>query len=202
MRSRRNSLIVEMFVGKTVTSTCSTSPGNRRSKRGQQLVEFSCVFVLLVCGIAIPLLNLGIVPIRWALSYSFLENSVRNLARCETFSEALRTNAQDNSMDDALASLGGVTVDKAHLYLQLHSEKRGTKEIDMPGKVPQEWLKGDSQVFLTRCVEISISPLITSRPFGLKIEGVNSPVKVCLVASSPWENLSKNPLTCEYFVNE
>lgn len=173
-----------------------------RPATGQQMVELAGTMLITLFWFTIPLLNLGAIPIRWALSYSILESDLRMLARCEKFSQALSLYSSSSKAEATMQALGGVTISDSRLFLTLHSKQRGTLEVEQPGKIPQIWLDDKTEFTLTRLTTAKISPLITANPLGLSIAGINAPLPIKIESSTQWENIAKDPITSMYFVNE
>jgi hypothetical protein len=187
---------------KSRTKTRINTKSGLRRTTGQQLVELAGALVILLFWFTIPLLNLGMIPIRWALSYSILESDLKMLARCEKFSQALSLYSDSRTADTTIKTLGGVTISDSRLFLTLHSKQRGVLEVEEPGKIPSIWLNDNTEFSLTRLTTAKISPLITANPLGLAIAGINAPLAIKIESSTQWENIAKDPITSMYFVNE
>jgi hypothetical protein len=61
---------------------------NIRSNKGQQISEFAAALVLLVLCFFIPLLDLGIMPVRYFLSQELIASYARKLSLCESLSQS------------------------------------------------------------------------------------------------------------------
>lgn len=173
-----------------------------RQSSGQQLAELAAVLVVLVLGFIIPIINLGLAPVRWTLCQSFVDNDLRMLARCEKYSQALALHAKDFSTRETLSEFCGVTLEDSRIYLTLRSKEHGSLEVDRPGDIPAAWLNDNIEFSLCHSATAKIAPLVTARPFGLKIDGINAPLSLQIATSTQWENTGRDPLTLSYFVNE
>jgi hypothetical protein len=182
-----------------------------RSQKGSQISEFAAALMLLVTVVFIPLLDLAIVPVRWMMAQELINSYVRTLAMCESFSESIRTEEADPSLQTRLLKLGGVDVKTMRLHLNITrvSKNRDTVEytdIDKPASIPAEWLPDGALapcVYLLKIdIEALISPAILLKWEGMTVPGLTAPIPLMLTASHEWVNLGRDPTTEKYFINE
>ena len=179
-----------------------------RSDNGQQISEFGAALVLLVLVFFVPLLDLGIMPVRWFLAQEIIQNYARKLSLCESLSQSFQVMEADPSMETQLIRLGGVSPKNVVLGLSIAQTKNPFEKVNItvPKYIPKEWLpggrKGPCEYILELSVECDIAPAMLARSDGPKIMGLNTPVPFMIGASSPWENLGRNPVTKNYFMNE
>jgi len=167
-----------------------------RTKKGQ-VTEFGAVFCILILFVFLPLLNLSFIPVRFMISQGVFSEVSRRLGHCEKFSEAQDLITKDQQWLQLL-SLFGVTVNKPQLELLVTtSDGKRSAVFNGASKLPDEWLPGGAN-----------SPCIYS--VGLKADctisalyqGPFQPAVVRVAAQSQWENLSKDPKSLYYFINE
>jgi hypothetical protein len=182
-----------------------------RRNRGSQIVEFGSALFLLIAFVFLPLLDLAIVPIRWMMAHELINNYVRTLAMCETYTQSLRTLEADPSLRDRLLKIGGIQVRSTALYLtvtHITTNDDTTKfiEITKPGTIPADWLPegkmAPCQYLLVLNVQATISPAVLMNWDNLSVPGLTKPIPISIVVLHDWGNLGKDPATEKYFVNE
>lgn len=178
-----------------------------RSCRGQHITEFAAAIVLLVFLFFIPLLDLGILPVRYFIAQELISTYARKLSHCETLSQSYQVMNADPSLETQLRQIGGVRPNGLQLRLLINQIKLPMEhcEIEKPKSIRVEWLpngkKSPCEYILEVSAEVEISPAIILQ-FQPKVVGLSSPVPCLLKATSPWENLGRNPVTKSYFINE
>ncbi len=179
-----------------------------RNQAGQQASEFAGALVILLVFVAVPLVDLGIIPVRLGLAQSLVSNSVRKLALSEKASQAFRGVEENRELSDALRSLGGVELRSLRLVLSIESSKSDStkKLIEKPGTIPVDWLPDGANCpcnyMLKLQADADVFPLVIAPLPGQKVPGLTGPVPSTFVEVSHWENLGRDPTTGEYFVNE
>lgn len=175
---------------------------NRR--RGAQAAEFAGAIVLLIFAL-IPLVDLGIMIVRWNLASSIVNSFTRQLALCESFSAAHKKLEGDPNIFTTLENLGGVHPVASQLTLIITSKGKDMV-IERPRTIPAAWLpdanQGRNEYNLELAIDVEIAPLIVFPSFGKKIPGLTGAYPTRLVSHSHWENLGRNPATQEFFINE
>jgi hypothetical protein len=182
---------------------------NIRSKKGSaQISEFAAALVLLVLCLFVPLLDLGIMPVRWFLSHEIISTYARKLSLCESLSQAYAVMDADPSLESRLVHLGGVEPKNITLGLAINRTSPPFEHIYVtePKKIPKEWWpegrKSPCEYILDVSVELEIAPAILFRGTTPAITGLNKPVPFIISQTAPWENLGRNPITKGYFINE
>jgi hypothetical protein len=180
---------------------------DRRSGRGQQIVEFAAALVLLVFLFFIPLLDLGIMPVRYFMSQELISQYARRLSHCESLTQAYAEMDADPSLQTKLIRLGGVEPQNLELHLLISTIREPIERIDIvkPKTIPSMWFpdskRGPYEYILELVADVQVSPAIMM-DFKPKVMGLSKPVPFELRADSPWENLGKNPITKSFFLNE
>lgn len=178
-----------------------------RGAKGQQITEFGAALVLLFLIFFMPMLDLGILPIRWFLSREIVANYARKLSLCETYSQALSMLNADPSMETQLIRLGGVKPRNIRCDLIVSSVRSGERfVVTQPRTVPGQWLPNGSRAPCDYAMEVAadvdISPVFLVNIGGGKIPGLNCPVSFTIAAEANWENLGRDPVTKVFFLNE
>lgn len=175
---------------------------------GQQTIEFAAALTLIIGCVLIPLIDAGIIPVRFALAQSGLDSLTQQLARTEKLSEAYAMLKEDTNPNTIFKRVGGVSIKDMELSVEITSEAEPMDKwlIYSPQTIPAEWLpNGDHcpcNYQLNLLVKAQISPLFLAPSFGKGIPGLTSPLPVDFRTYSNWENLGRNPVTHEYFINE
>lgn len=181
---------------------------NSRKCKGAQAAEFAAALTILVMFFVIPLLDLGVIPIRWGLANHLITSYSVNFARAETLSRAFEQLETDVNLQDLLKKIGGVTARQLRLALVITKSASPDKKlvVSEPKHIPADWLpdspNGPFQYELELFATIEISPLLLINLGEKKIPGLNAPFTVTMTSSSNWENLGRNPNTNEFFMNE
>ncbi|MDZ4836381.1 MAG: hypothetical protein SGJ27_21615 [Candidatus Melainabacteria bacterium] len=172
-----------------------------------QISEFGAVLFLLISCIVLPLLNLSIIPVRFAMGKSIVGTETRSLAKSETFSEAIKRNRDVADRWKTLQAIGGITVKDSALCLTIDSTKTKRSMISTaPRRIPPSFLPDGSEspcvYLLDLKVDVEISPLITVAWQQGSIPGLTGPIPIQFHESSAWENLGRDPITGEFYVNQ
>jgi hypothetical protein len=181
---------------------------NIRSNKGQQISEFAAALVLLVLIFFVPLLDLGIMPVRYFLSQELIATYARKLSLCESLSQSFAVLDADPSLETKLIRLGGVQPKNIVLRMIITQTRLPNERIIVtePRKIPKAFLpegpKTPCEYILELSVDCHIAPVIVLRYAGVNIPGLTEPVPFRIGATSPWENLGRNPITKGYFINE
>lgn len=179
-----------------------------RNNKGAQAAEFAASLTMLVMFFVIPLLDLGVIPVRWGLANHLINSYSINFARAETLSRAYEQLASDTGLPDLLKKIGGVNAKKLKLNFVITNPASPDKKyvVEEPRSIPAAWLPdsktGPFQYELELAATVEISPLLTVNLGEKKVPGLNAPFTVEMTTSSHWENLGRNPNTNEFFMNE
>jgi hypothetical protein len=174
---------------------------------GQQTVELACVLVILVI-VLVPLINVGIIPLRYELARRAVGAMARKLSVSDRFSNATKEAQEGSELRDALNRIGGVHVVSVDLVLSITSQKATNqqKSVSRSGRIPIDWLPDGSQspcnYFLHLKVHTNIDPLVTSKLAGQSIPAFNQSLPLNIEEVAHWENLGRDPVTGEFYVNE
>jgi len=177
---------------------------NKRSKLGAVLAEFGTAFALLVVFFFIPLVNMSFIGVRFLIAQGAIQEFVHRVALANKRSDSYDSLASDPSWSQICNSSGGVFT-SSNLQL-IVCDKNGNATITQANqKIPTELLPGGSKAPCSYSFEMTAGftiPPIYSANSGSAIPGITSPIQVQLKARSAWENLSQDPITQEFFINE
>jgi hypothetical protein len=145
------------------------------------------------------------------MAQELINSYVRTLAMCETFSESQRMIETDPSLKTRLLRLGGTSVDKIDLCLNIARLSQNPGEVAsldviQPGCIPAAWLPDGSFAPCVYSLKIdvraTIAPAILISWSGMSIPGLTAPIPILLTASHEWPNLGRDPATEKFFVDE
>lgn len=193
---------------KNSSITTKFASANGRKCTGAQAAEFAAALTILVMFFVIPLLDLGVIPVRWGLANHLITSYSVNFARAETLSRAFEQLESDVNLQDLLKKIGGVSAKQLRLALVITKTASPDKKlvVSEPKHIPADWLpdspNGPYQYELELFATVEISPLLLINLGEKKIPGLNAPFLVTMTSSSNWENLGRNPNTNEFFMNE
>jgi hypothetical protein len=182
-----------------------------RGEAGSQLAEFGPALFILAFFILIPLLDLGILPVRWMLAQEIVNEYSRKLALQENFSQSFRTIEADPSLATRLKKLGGVTVKNINLQLRAsrifrHPHPSEFILVNQPRRIPPAWQPDGAKAPCDYSLELNVqslmSPAFLFPASWYAIPGLTRPIPVTFNASHEWENLGRNPVTKSFFLNE
>jgi len=166
-----------------------------RNARGASIPEFGAAFSAFVLFGCIPVLNLGILPVRYAVAHEILNSQTHRVAMCDKITDAV-------TQSDAFASnpqfrAFGIKVESSQLAIKIVSKVNSTKQIKLPATsgVPTNWLpdspSGPFYYYLEQATQVSIAPLLSAS--GPSTPGLTTPVTITITTDAEWENQSRDP---------
>jgi hypothetical protein len=159
--------------------------------------------MILIFGIFLPMLNAVAIPIRWMFAHYAIATDVQALARSEKLSDAHDQLKKHQDMRNALMRFGGIKVKESRLSLVV-VKPDDELNITYPNRIPDGWLPQQNGCvhYLQLATLVEISPLAATEVFGMSITGLNAPVTIRISSRCNWENLGKDVLTNEFYLNE
>lgn len=185
----------------------SKFPFGKGRLRGQQLTEFAAAFCVLI-GVAVILIDLGVVLMRYALASNIINDVIQELAVQESLGDSFNVFAQGTNLSESLNKVAGTTMKKATLSLVATSINSPSLEVcvEESGKVPPQWLPDGSNCpcdyVLCLAVDMEISPLFVFNLIGQRIPGISAPFDIVITGKGKWENVNRNPSTGNFYLNE
>jgi len=173
-----------------------------RNQRGEMIVEFASALTILIICFFIPLLNLTAVPVRYLIGVGMISDLTHKLSLAESRTQAISL-ASDLTSYQEFAKKFGISIGECNLSMICRNKASETIVLPEKKPVPAAWLPGGAKgpcIYLLQTkTELAISPLVCGSP---KVPGVTAPLKLTFVANSPWENLSCDPSTRLFYLNE
>jgi len=180
----------------------------KRQIGGYQTAEFAAALVVLVLGIVIPLVDLGVLPLRWILSQEIITSEVQKLAQSENFSSTIAALDNDSLLRTKLANLGGVKPlsTKCVLIISMLNDPYETFVADEPKSITPQWLpegkRSPCYYELETTAVVEISPLVLLNGLDKPIPGLTRPFICTIKGKAHWENYGRNPVTKKFYMNE
>lgn len=161
--------------------------------------EFAVAFTL-VLAVTMAVINICFLPVRYLFCQAVMSELADTAGHCEKLSDANKLVKQDASWKARLASVG-VTISKEELILlATTSDGKGKLRINAAQAVPDEWLPGNSKgPFIYSVIlqaSCTIAPAVHSK------DGLFGPVTIPVRCGSQWENISLDPKSSKYFLQE
>ena len=142
---------------------------------------------------------------RWAISSQIVSAWTQSAAKKRKLSDAFKSFYTDRFTIE-VSNPSGVKVTSVApaLLIAKVNDPSQTLRVEEPGKIPLNWQpdKGSYNYSLYVLVQSRIDPLVTVQFFGLKVPGLTEPADVTMSGSSLWENMGRDPITTEFYVNE
>ena len=152
-----------------------------RARSGLQLLEFGAALCIFVSLLVLPVVAAVTIGMRWVLAQTASDQLVAKLARCERLSEAYGAMRKNNDAKHQLT-----------LVISSYGSDKSV-EVDHPRAIPRDWLPADAArnytLHLRSTVEVAV--------LGLAL-----PVSIGVHSSATWENLGRDPLTKQFYINE
>ena len=175
----------------------------QRKKKGAAIAEFGAAFMILVCFLFVPLINMGFVGVRYLIAQAAIQDFAHRLALSDKRSDAYSMLALQTFWAD-ISSNCGVKIKNRKLDL-LASATNSSEQlrISQGQELSDEWLPGGAKApciyTFELTVNVDIPPLFSGGP---AIPGVTAAIPFTLNGRSPWENLSRDPESTRFFINE
>lgn len=174
-----------------------------RRKTGSSMTEFSGAMVIFILFIFAPLINVGILPVRYLIAHGIMTEMTHRMAVCEKRTEASKL-LKTNLWWTTLLGACGVAVKNPEASLTIVDKDGGNKKtigIGVPltnDQLPNGTM-GPFMYSIQLAADCDISPLFNA---GAGLPGFTKPVTIRMSSQAQWENLGRNPETTFYYINE
>ena len=175
----------------------------KRRTSGSSMTEFSGAMVIFILFIFAPLINVGILPVRYLIAHGVMTEITHRMSVCEKRSEA-KNLLQTNTWWTNLLAACGVKVKDPKASLIIVDKDGGSKSsIAINGTIADNLLPNGTGGPFMYSIQLSadcvISPLFNA---GAGLPGFTSPVTLHMSSQAQWENLGRDPETTFYYINE
>lgn len=177
----------------------------QRRKTGSTVMsEFAAGTCILVCFLLIPIFNIAFLPVRFMISNGVLAELTHRLSHCDTRTESYKVMAGDTWWKNTLAKCGVTTSGEQLTLLISSSDGSRSVALKQGDVVPSDWLPGGKNApciySLETKMNCSADPLFKTT--SIDVAGLTKPVTLSMTGRSQWENLSRDPRTLAYYINE
>ena len=173
-----------------------------RTVRGAAVAEFAAGLAIFICFFFVPIVNLLFVPARYLLVRTYLENVAHHMALCEKRSDAMQY-LNDQTWRSAIDRLG-VNIKSAQANIII-CDNSGTDIYSLSGiaPMPPQYLPNSKNAPHIYALELSVVADVPPLFGGNKeLPGFTGPITLTFKSRSQWENLSPDPVTGTYFIDE
>ncbi len=166
------------------------------------MTEFSGAMVIFILFIFAPLINVGILPVRYLIAHGIMTEMTHRMAVCEKRTEASKL-LKSNLWWTNLLSACGVAVKNPQASLIAVDQGGSKKTVTISDPLSVDMLPNSSNGPFMYSIQLTadcdISPLFNA---GAGLPGFTKPVTIRLSSQAQWENLGRNPETTFYYLNE
>jgi len=167
------------------------------------MTEFSGAMVIFILFIFAPLINVGILPVRYLIAHGVMTEITHRMSVCDKRSDAKKL-LQTNTWWTNLLKACGVAVKNPQASLIIIDKDGGNKStVDIASTLTDDLLPNGSggpfMYSIQLTADCDISPLFNA---GAGLPGFTSPVTLHMSSQAQWENLGRNPETTFYYINE
>lgn len=170
-----------------------------RQRAGHAIAEFGPALFLLI-AMLVPLFNLSTIITRYMIAQGTIDEAVHRLAKSES-----RLQISSGQWYSDFAQKCGVEFGNIQLTLDIVSLTNNQKiSVASHQKIPDNWLPGGTYAPCSYMLKLNadtyVQPLFNGSPVDLP--GIFSPVAFHCQSYSIWENLGKDPVSKEFFINQ
>lgn len=167
------------------------------------MTEFSGAMVIFILFIFAPLINVGILPVRYLIAHGIMTEMTHRMAVCEKRRTEASNLLKTNLWWTRLLGACGVAVKNPQASLITVDQGGSKKSVPMGDPLSDDMLpngtKGPFMYSIQLTADCDISPLFNA---GAGLPGFTKPVTIRLSSQAQWENLGRNPETSFYYLNE
>ena len=179
-----------------------TSTKQRKSS-GSALLEFSSGLALFIGVVLIPFVDMTFLAARYVIANTYLQTIAQKVAMSDKRSEASSYLMNQSNWRQVIENMG-FKVNSANFDIVVCSNA-GKNLVRFPGTaaLPSTFLpnsvnqKNDPHIY-----EIELSVNAEIAPMFLGVLAWSKPIQLSLKSRAPWENLSPDPETGKFFINE
>lgn len=183
---------------------------DQRSKRGAAaLAEFGPAVIAFILFGFFPLLDYGVVLIRYGIGYGVQNALTHRMGLAEKISNADSMLNNDNGWRTQLKKCG-VKVKLTDLRLKVVNKSNLETQvlIPEPSPVPAQWqpdsIGGPFIYYLELQTNLDIDPLFPMTSPWKAVPGLTGPMTIAITTDAAWENLGRDSesLSEEFYLNE
>lgn len=167
------------------------------------MTEFSGAFMIFILFIFVPLINIGILPVRYLLAHGAMSEMAHRMAVCEKRSDAAKLLADNKWWSSFLTKCGASVKDPSGSLIVVGNGGGSKTTVGLGTNLPEDKLPNSAQGPYMYSVQLNcdcdIAPLFNAHA-GLP--GFTKPITFKMSSQAQWENLGRDPQTLLYYINE
>lgn len=172
-----------------------------RRKKGQAIVEFGPAMVLFVCCFLAPMIDVSFIPVRYFITQGVLNETAHRLCLAEKRTDA--KSIAENGWWTGFLHNCGVTVHPEPLRVMVCGNDGNVVAYNAAEPIPSPYLPGGAKSPCVYAMELNVKADISPLFHGSTgLPGFTAPVSMNMSGRSNWENLSRDPATRKFYINE
>ncbi|MBA3857227.1 MAG: hypothetical protein C0507_10005 [Cyanobacteria bacterium PR.3.49] len=194
---------VEAVVKQNIWTAENMKKAKKRSVSGSSMTEFSGALIIFILFMFLPLINIGIMPVRYLIAHGTMSQMVHRMAVCEKRTDAVKL-LQTNTWWTTFLSKWGVAVKSPEASIVIVGKDGSDKtSVKLNNNLSNDLLpnadKGPFMYSIQLSAKCDIAPLFNG---GAGLPGFTKPVTFNMSSQAQWENLGRDPVTAQYYINE
>jgi hypothetical protein len=174
-----------------------------RNTSGSSMTEFSGALIIFILFMFLPLINIGIMPVRYLIAHGTMSEMVHRMAVCEKRTDAYKL-LQTNTWWTTFLGKCGVAVKSPEATIIIVGKDGADKtSVKLNNMLSNDLLpngdKGPFMYSIQLSAKCDIAPLFNG---GAGLPGFTKPITFNMSSQAQWENLGRDPETKEFYVNE
>ncbi len=167
------------------------------------MTEFSGALIIFILFIFAPLIDIGILPVRYLIAHGTIAEMTHRMSVCEKRSEAQSLLKANTWWTDFLAKCGVSVHNTEASFVIVGKGGNDKTKVILGNALSDDQLpngnKGPFMYSLQLNCDCDIAPLFNAQA-GLP--GFTSPITFHMNSQAQWENLGRDPQSSLYYINE
>lgn len=175
----------------------------QRQSRASALFEFSSGLTLFIGVVLIPFVDMSFLAARYVLANNYLQTVAQKVAMLDKRSEVSTYLTKESNWQQVITSMG-FKVNSADFDMVV-CNNAGNNLVKFAGNspLPATFLPNSSnQKNDPRIYELELNVNAEITPMFLGVLNWSKPINLKLKSRAPWENLSPDPDTGKFYINE
>lgn len=165
--------------------------------------EFSGALIIFILFMFLPLINIGIMPVRYLIAHGTMSEMAHRMAVCEKRTDAYKL-LQTNTWWKTFLAKCGVAVKSPEASMVIVGKDGSSKtSVNLNNNLSDDLLpnadKGPFMYSIQLRAQCDIAPLFNG---GAGLAGFTKPVTFNMSSQAQWENLGRDPETTYFYINE
>jgi len=173
-----------------------------RVQNGAAIMEYGGALMMFVCFLLIPLIDIGMIPIRHFFAAGTINDLGYRMGHCKKRSDAYTMLTSEAWWKHSLNTFG-VNISNTSLTLIACAQSGEKATFSQSQTLPPQWLPNGTK---GPCIySVNLNTIVKMNPIYLGkvgLPGFNTPITFDITSRSSWENLGCDPNTLQYYINE